>query len=1105
MVRKLVLMGFIFTICSHSQAQKIPFKNYTNQNGLPQITVYDIEQDFSGYIWFATQVGAARFDGYEFEVFNTSNGLPDDFVNCLLVHQSGNVWMGTEAGIAIYDGNQVSLFGLNNKLVDKRVDRMIEDRNGNVWIATAYGLSVITTDTVYSFTRGNGLPENLVVDIFPDSKGRVHVATQPGLTIFNSPVDYEHFLKNEYIRDIIETELGEIWYASQDNGVFVLGEEGLSKLGYKEGLNDEMVLSLMQDHSGRIWCGTYVDGLYVYEAGKFRQMPSGYDAEPIARMIYEDQKHRIWIQGFEDGVWLYDNGKFKHFTTINNLVDNGVEDLYEDSFGNIWLATFGGVSKYGRVIFETYDMDFGLPENHVNAVFLDSKDRIWIGTWTQLHYKYKDELYHIDERIGFPENSMPLSFVEDHYHNIYIGTDTELLYFNGRSIRPVDIGLHWTYNNINSLLITENQVLWCGTDSGIYVHNGNSTFMLGGREGLVNPSVNDIVQFEDRVYCATEGGISVFDVSGSHVANLTQQSGLISEVCLDLTFDDAGQLWVATNRGVSKMEFDENVRVTNYNTENGLTSNSTYFVEFADSGQLWIGTERGINVFNTESGEIEFYGYDDGFYPLETNARAVTSGDNGELWIGTVSGLVHYNPTNDVKDHTPPDLILFPPLVEGEHFTFAHNREKSNGVRFPGEPALPYNKNSLIFNFTGIHTTIPSQNRFSYFLEGYEDDWSDPGTGRSAPYRKLPNGHYVFRVKAFNLDGVEVDQDVSFAFIIKPPFWKTIWFIILEVLAGLSLIYAAIQYRERQLIRDKRILESKVKKRTREIEDQKVEIEAQRDEISEQKNYVEEQRDQIAFQNKEITDSILYAKRIQQAVLPGRLTLERTLPEHFIMLKPRDIVSGDFYWVEEKNERVIVCAADCTGHGVPGAFMSLLGLTFLNEIVNKDEIMKAGEILNRLRTYIIRSMSHKHEEEKQGRDGMDLSMIVIDKQLNMLEYAGAYNPLVIVRNGEIIEYKADKMPIGKHVGEEGPFTNHKIDLIDQDMIYLFSDGFPDQFGGEKGSKFKTKPFKRLLQRISTEPVNSQSKLLESELKSWMGMEEQVDDILIMGIRYNKPI
>ena len=348
-----------------------------------------------------------------------------------------------------------------------------------------------------------------------------------------------------------------------------------------------------------------------------------------------------------------------------------------------------------------------------------------------------------------------------------------------------------------------------------------------------------------------------------------------------------------------------------------------------------------------------------------------------------------------------------------------------------------------------------------------------------------------------------MEQDARFAFTIRPPFWRTYWFILLEVLTGLLLIYLIIKYRERQLIREKRILETRVRERTREIEEQKVEIESQRDKISEQKIYVEQQRDHIALQNQEITDSILYAKRIQQAILPGRRILERTLREHFIMFRPRDIVSGDFYWVEEKNERVIICAADCTGHGVPGAFMSLLGLTFLNEIVNKDGILKAGKILDQLRSSIIRSMSHRFEDAEQARDGMDLSLVVVDRQLGMLEYAGAYNPLLLVRQGELIEYKADKMPIGKHVGEEGPFTNHRIDLQEGDMIYLYSDGFADQFGGKKGSKYKARPFKRLLQRISAEPVKKQHQILEQELSGWMdgGRYEQVDDILVMGIRY----
>ncbi len=211
-------------------------------------------------------------------------------------------------------------------------------------------------------------------------------------------------------------------------------------------------------------------------------------------------------------------------------------------------------------------------------------------------------------------------------------------------------------------------------------------------------------------------------------------------------------------------------------------------------------------------------------------------------------------------------------------------------------------------------------------------------------------------------------------------------------------------------------------------------------------------------------------------------------------------MSGDFYWVEEKDGLIIVCAADCTGHGVPGAFMSLLGLTFLNEIVNKDGIIHAGDILNRLRTYIITALSNQ-SDSGETRDGMDLALVVIDRDKNQLEFAGAYNPLILIRDGEMLEYKADKMPIGIHVGPEKAFSNCVIPLIKDDMIYLFSDGFQDQFGGERDAKYKSKPFKRLLHKISLEPAKVQAELLDSEHDAWQGDTEQVDDILILGMRY----
>ncbi|MFH0759640.1 MAG: two-component regulator propeller domain-containing protein [Bacteroidota bacterium] len=1082
-IKRIIWILLFSVLVFSTQAQKIPFKNYTIQNGLPQNTVNGICQDSEGYIWFATQVGAARFDGYEFEYFTISNGLPNNFVNCLLAARNGDVWLGTEGGLARFDGTLFRIFDEAHGLVSNRVDRLEEDHKGNIWVATAYGLSVVTPDTIISYTKENALSDNSIKDIFVDSRGRVHVATHPlfGLTIFDDPFTYKEELGfDNVISDIIETSEGQLWYATQGSGILVRDGEGDEWLGFSDGLTDEIVLSMTVDHMGRVWCGTYTEGLFVYENGHFSMHACQGAYKPLAREIYEDGLHRIWIVDYQEGVWLLDKEKLRNLTIKNNLVNDLVTDILEDRYGSIWLGTISGVSKYGRVIFEVTDSDIVLPENNVSSVFLDSRERLWFSPYGYLMYIYRDQVYMMDEeRNGYISGRVTLSFAEDFHKNIFVGTDVGLYHFNGRALTQMEYWKDAGLLEFYSLYYAEDRKLWCGTDSGLYIMDGSTLKVHHGQRTLLDLQVNAIDQVGNLVYCATRGGVSVFNLDGQHLVNYTTSDSLSSNKCYDITHDSHGNVWVGTDRGLSKITGYPEPAIIKLGAGKGLPSNAIYFLEINDSTSLWLGTEKGLFRYNTESEKIDYYGIEDGFYPLETNQGAVTRGAQGDLWMGTVSGLVHYLSSYDKKDTVPPDLILFPPVVDGQKYKANEDAKELN-------PAFPFNRNSLEFSFTGIHTTIPEQNRFACFLEGYEDSWSAPGIDRSVSYKKLPNGNYVFRVKAFNLDGVASEQEESFAFTIKPPVWKTFWFILLEVLAGLSLIYGTIKYRERQLIREKRVLESKVKERTREIEVQKEEIEAQRDEI--------------AGQNKEITDSIHYAKHIQHAVLPGKISLDKTLPEHFILFKPRDIVSGDFYWVEQKQDRIIVCAADCTGHGVPGAFMSLLGLTFLNEIVNKDEILKASEILNRLRRYIINSMSHK---DTQARDGMDLSLVVIDKQINIMEYAGAYNPLLLVRGGEMIEFKADKMPIGKHEGDEYSFTNHKIQIQDGDMIYLFSDGFADQFGGESGGKYKAKPFKRFLQQISIESMERQEEQLEAELKSWMRNYEQVDDILVMGIRYSQ--
>lgn len=271
--------------------------------------------------------------------------------------------------------------------------------------------------------------------------------------------------------------------------------------------------------------------------------------------------------------------------------------------------------------------------------------------------------------------------------------------------------------------------------------------------------------------------------------------------------------------------------------------------------------------------------------------------------------------------------------------------------------------------------------------------------------------------------------------------------------------------------------------------------------LQQQNEEIRKQRDQIMRQKQEITDSIRYASKIQTAILPPYKQFHEVLPEHFVFFKPRDIVSGDFYWLMQKGERTIVVAADCTGHGVPGAFMSMLGMAYLNEIVVKENVLEADVILNLLRANIINAL-HQTGELGESQDGMDIALCIIDKSGKnpTIEYAGAFNPLFLIRDGQLNIFEADKMPIGFFVREQQPFKKHTIQLQPGDVFYIFSDGYADQFGGEKYRKFMIKRFKDLLLNIFRLPMEKQRLALEETLERWKNGHDQVDDILVIGIR-----
>ncbi len=288
------------------------------------------------------------------------------------------------------------------------------------------------------------------------------------------------------------------------------------------------------------------------------------------------------------------------------------------------------------------------------------------------------------------------------------------------------------------------------------------------------------------------------------------------------------------------------------------------------------------------------------------------------------------------------------------------------------------------------------------------------------------------------------------------------------------------------LAENERFLEEKVRQRTAEVVKQKEELEKQRLQIEEY--FVQ------------VTDSIKYAQKIQEAILPPDHYVKRMLPDSFILYRPKDIVSGDFYWLGEADNKVFFAAVDCTGHGVPGAFMSIVGYNQLKQAIITTKGSNPAEILDHLNRGVSETL-HQKDANSTNKDGMDIAICSINYSNLELEYAGAFNPLYLLRNEEIIQVKGNKFPIGSFVDEEpSNFTNNKIQLEKGDQVYVFSDGFPDQFGGPRGKKFMYKRFRELLAANGNLDMAAQKEELKKSLFDWMKDEEQVDDILVIGVR-----
>ncbi|MFB6258489.1 MAG: triple tyrosine motif-containing protein [Flavobacteriales bacterium] len=569
-----------------------------------------------------------------------------------------------------------------------------------------------------------------------------------------------------------------------------------------------------------------------------------------------------------------------------------------------------------------------------------------------------------------------------------------------------------------------------------------------------------------------------------------------------------------------------------------------YILKKGPNEEIWVNDTKGSPIKRLIP-ESEGYRMDSiPFRGLDLGNIRTMLPERERIWFGGDKGLACYFP-DQKKEYDVPwecrirevrgsnDSLLFGGTFseltsKGTDSVRVPIREQPEGMH----PVLPYAENRFFFEYAAAFPDRQEKVRYRYRLFGFDTAWSKPTKKTEKEYTNLPEGRYTFKVKAENVYG-DTSSIASYRFRILPPWYRTWWAYGGYGAAGLTFVWLLVRLNGRRLRVQKERLERIVNERTREIREKNQALEEEKREVQHQKEKVEEA-------HQEITQSIDYAHKIQDALLQSEEPVSEHLPEHFILFKPQSQVSGDFYWGKEHKGHFYLAAIDCTGHGVPGAFMSMLGISQLNEIMNTDKVLTPGQILTDLRERVVRELSGS-DPESTAKDGMDAAIVKIpignsnsnsnSKGGVEVEFAGAQNPLYVVRKGIVdeppevsmeyqgkaiegdpvkpfkkspdgIEIKGDGQPVGYDEYAKDAFTTVKLQLRKMDMLYFFSDGYADQFGGPKSKKFRYGPFKQLLASIHEKPLEEQKQELDRTFEDWKaeGQQEQIDDVVVIGLR-----
>jgi ligand-binding sensor domain-containing protein/serine phosphatase RsbU (regulator of sigma subunit) len=1088
------------------QISHIKFDHISLENGLSQSSIHSVVQDNKGFIWFATLDGLNKYNGYNIKIYRNnlrdSNSISDNVLNVLYVDKKENggaLWIGTRgAGLSKYNSLNENFITFsknegNFSINDNNVKAIYGEKDF-LWVGTAKGLNKFNKKNkqfkIYKNKEQKQFIENQINFILP-YKNKLIIGTDRGLNIFNKKTEiFENFLfQNNNSNNLLNNlNAGLI---SKDGFLFIGTNNGLikfniqnktykiynSKANSKISLSSNIITSIVEDKDEIIWIGTMKGGLNRFDKVKESFYHFKHDASQRVSLqtnniltLYQDNANILWVGNSLGGInkWnraAEDLSLFRH-NPYNpySLSSNQVRNIYEDSEGRIWIGTVqGGLNQYikeknnfNHYMHNPKDKN-SLSNNHVRAIFQDSKKRFWIGTdgGGLCQFFIKTKKFKTYKNIPNDKNSLSNNrvwrIVEDKKGRLWIATfGGGVNIFNPETKKfeiyknEIDSDNSLSNNNVTTIFIDHLDDVWIGT--------------FGGGLNKWNEKTKSFTSYQFKQEDTTS-------IASNRIYSIIE--------------DSKGRLWLGTKTSLSYFD-KEKESFINYDEKDKLPNNVIMGMIEDNSANLWVSTNSGISKFNPDTKKVRNYDMRDGLQSNEFLVGSFCKTKSGLLMLGGINGFNVFDPSKMKDNPNKPSVVITGFKISNSYIEFDTTISEKKYI------SLTHKQNDISFDFVALDYIFPEKNQYKYKLIGYDKDWIYAKYQRQAKYTNLPPGNYVFKVIGSNNDEVWNNEGTKINIYIKPAFWQRLWFQIFSALFIVSIVLLWFYLRIRRVKKQNEILENQVALRTAEVVAQKEKIEDHLHEIEEQK--------------REITDSIIYAKRIQTAALPVSEFINKIVPEHFVLFKPKDIVSGDFYWVGEKNEKVIIVAADCTGHGVPGAFMSMLGISFLNKIVNEKGIVDPDIILNKLRENVIRALKQEASAEFEPNDGMDMAICTIDYKNLKLQFAGSNNPLYFIKNNEEMEViKGDKMPVALYDSMDD-FKVHELDIKKGDIFYIFSDGYADQFGGPRKRKFMYKPFRKLLKEISNKEMNEQKDILDKKIEKWRGEMQQVDDIIVFGLR-----